>query len=68
MDRLLQMIISMVMRQLINRGVKSGIDYAARRGKPADEMTPEDRTLGQDAKTMAKRARQAANLARRMGR
>ena len=68
MDRLIQMIINMVMKQMINRGVKSGIDYAVRRGKPMDEMTPEDRKLGQDAKAMAKRARQAANLARRMGR
>lgn len=68
MDRIIQMIINAVLRQLVNRGVKSGIDYATRSGKPASDLTPEDRAQSQDAKALAKRARQAANLARRLGR
>ena len=68
MDRIIQMIINAVLRQLVNRGVKSGIDYAARGGKPVSQMTPEDRAQTQDAKALAKRARQAANLARKLGR
>ncbi len=68
MDRLIQMIINAVMRQVINRGVKSGIDYATRGGKPQNLMTPEERDQAKGAKDMAKRARQAANLAKRLGR
>jgi hypothetical protein len=68
MDRIIQMIINTVLRQLVNRGVKSGIDYATRRGKPADQMTPAERQQSQDAKALAKRARQAANIARKLGR
>ena len=68
MDRIIQMIINAVLRQLVNRGVKTGIDYAARGGKPASQMTPADRAQSQDAKALAKRARQAANLARKLGR
>jgi hypothetical protein len=68
MDRIIQMIINVVLRQLVNRGVKSGIDYASRGGKPTSAMTPEERAQSQSAKDMAKRARQAANLAKRLGR
>lgn len=68
MDRIIQMIINAVLRQLVNRGVKSGIDYAARGGKPASQMTPDERAQTQDAKALANRARQAANLARKLGR
>lgn len=68
MDRMIQMIINAVIRQLVNRGVKTGIDYAARGGKPASQMTPEERAQTQDAKALANRARQAANLARKLGR
>ena len=68
MDRIIQMIINTVLRQLVNRGVKSGIDYATRRGKPANLMSPADRTQAQDAQAMAKRARQAADRARKLGR
>ena len=67
MERILQMIINAVIRQLVNRGVKSGIDYASRGGKPASELTQEERAQSVDAKALAKRARQAANLARRLG-
>lgn len=68
MDRIIQMIINAVLRQLVNRGVKSGIDYAARGGKPASQLTPDERAQTQDAKALANRARQAANLARKLGR
>ena len=68
MDRIIQMVINAVLRQVINRGVKTGIDYAARGGKPAAAMTPEERLQSQNAKEIARRARQAANLAKRLGR
>ncbi len=68
MGRIIQMIINAVLRQLVSRGIKSGIDYASRRGKPASDQTPEEIAPSQDAKALAKRARQAANLARKLGR
>lgn len=68
MDRIIQMIINAVLRQVVNRGVRSGIDYATRGSKPTSAMTPQERAQSQDAKSLARRARQAANLARRLGR
>ncbi len=67
MDRVIQMIMNVVLRQLISRGVKTGMNYATRNSTP-DEATPANRHQSQEAKAMAKRARQAANLARRLGR
>ena len=64
MDRILQMIINTVLRLLLNRGVKAGIDRFSR-ARPAD---PADLDQSQDAKAVAKRARDAANIARRLGR
>jgi hypothetical protein len=67
MDRVIQMIMNAVLRQLINRGIKTGMNYATRNSNPDDD-TPANRQQSQDAKAMAKRARQAANLGRRLGR
>jgi hypothetical protein len=55
-------------RPFIGRGINAGIDYAARRGKPASEMTPEERQQAQKGRQLAKRARQMAKMGRRMGR
>jgi len=68
MDRIIQMIINMVLRQVINRGLRTGIDYATRGGKPLEQMSPGERQQTQSGKEMARRARQAANLAKRLGR
>ena len=68
MDRIIQMIINAVLRQVINKGVNAGINRVAGRGKPAGEMTPDERLQAGDATQTAKRARQAANLARKLGR
>jgi hypothetical protein len=67
MDRVIQMIINAVLRQLISRGVKSGIDHATRNSR-LNDATPANRQQSQNAKDMARRARQAANLAKRLGR
>lgn len=68
LSRLIQMIINTLMRRMVNKGVDMGINYAAKRGKPDADMTPEDHEQARAAKEMAKRARQAANLARKIGR
>ncbi|MDH3262909.1 MAG: hypothetical protein OEM24_02805 [Paracoccaceae bacterium] len=57
-----------VFRPFIGRGINAGIDLAARKGKPASEMTPEERQQAQKGKQLTKRARQMAKMGRRMGR
>lgn len=65
-------LMNMVLRQITNRllrsGVNRGIDLAATRGKPREQMTPEDRKQGRAAKQMAKRARQAIRASRKINR
>ena len=68
MDQLIRMIVNMLMRQFIKRGINSGINHFAGPGKPKGEMTPDERKRAQDAKAIAKRAQMAAKIARRMGR
>ena len=64
----MEKLIQMVMNLILKKGINMGIDQLARRGKPASEMTAEDRAQAASAKQTAKRARQAANLARKLGR
>jgi hypothetical protein len=68
LNRLIQMIVNMFVRKAVNKGINAGIDYASRRGKPAGEMTPEERKQAQDARAIAKRACQAARITRKLGR
>lgn len=71
MDRLIQMILNRLMGQLINRGISAGINRVAGKGKSPDEMAPtaltaEDRKTAQVARKAGQRAKQAANIAKRM--
>jgi hypothetical protein len=68
LSRILNMVINMVIRKLVGRGVDAGINYAAGRGRPAEDMTPEEAAQAQEARAISKRARQAAGLAKRLGR
>ncbi|MBP9182043.1 MAG: hypothetical protein KBF78_02835 [Fuscovulum sp.] len=68
MERFLTQILNMVFRKFLNRGINAGIDHLSRRGKPPAEMTPAERQQAQQARDLAKRARQAARLTRRLGR
>lgn len=68
MNRLITMIVNLFVRKAVNTGVNKGIDFAARRGKAPAEMTPGERSQAQDARELAKRARKAARLTRRIGR
>jgi len=67
LDQIISMAMRIFGRRMINLGVSKGIDAAAGRGKPASEMTPEERAQAQSARQAAKRARQAVRLARRLG-
>ncbi len=68
MDRIINMVINLFLRKVLSRGIDAGIDYAAGKGKSRQEMTPEELSTAAAARDTAKRARQAANLARRLGR
>ncbi len=68
LSKLIQMVINIVMRKAINKGVAVGVGYASRRGKSQGAMTPDDLAQAHDAKQMAERAKQAAKLARKLGR
>lgn len=67
-ERLITMAVNIVTRRLINFGINKGVDAVARKGKPKGRMTAEDRKQVQDARALAKRARQAAKITRRLGR
>ena len=67
LTRILNMVINMVLRKVIGKGVDAGINYAVGKGKPAQDMTPEEHAQAQEAKQAAKRARQLASLTRRIG-
>lgn len=67
-QQLISMIVNIVTRRLISLGFNKGIDFAARRGKPKEQMSASDRKQAKDAREIAKRARQAAKITRRLGR
>lgn len=58
-------LLNMLARMFIRTAVDKGIDYAARKGKPDSELTPEERKQAQAAKAMADKAQKAARLGRR---
>lgn len=68
LSKIIQMVINLVLKKVINRGVDAGIDYASKRGKSDDQMTPEDLQQAKSAKEMAKRAKQVINVGRKLGR
>jgi len=73
-ERLIRMVIRMALRPLINRGINAGINAATKRRAAGKANNPQagkpapDALHGARAAETTKRARQAARLARRMGR
>lgn len=65
-EQLINMILRRATRRLVNRGVDAGIDYAARRGRPDEVLTPEERRNAKAARQAARRAKQGAKIVRRM--
>ena len=66
--RILNMILNRFFRRAVNTGITKGVDYAARRGNPASQTTPADHKQAAQGRELAKRARQAARITRRLGR
>ena len=67
-NQIVNMVLRMVVNRLLRRGIDAGIDRVAGKGRPAGQMTPEERRRAQAAKQGAGRARQALRLGRRIGR
>lgn len=59
---------NMLARMFIRRAVDAGVDYAARRGKPESEMTPEEREQAKKARELAQRAKEVSKVTRRLWR
>ncbi|MFM7332883.1 MAG: hypothetical protein ACKO2N_18260 [Tabrizicola sp.] len=61
-------LLTMLARRFMGKAVNAGIDYAARRGKPEAEMTPEEREQAQKGREMAARAKEIQKVTRRLWR
>ena len=57
MDRLLNMILNIFLRRAVNTGFNKGISHFARKGKPAAQMTPEERAQAAKGRELQKPAR-----------
>jgi hypothetical protein len=58
-------LVNLLTRMFVRSAVDAGLDTATHSGKPASEMTPEERSQAKTAKDMAKRFRQTTRLGRR---
>ena len=59
---------NMLTKMFIRQAVDTGIDYAARRGKPESEMTPEEKEQAARARDLAARAKEVQKVTRRLWR
>ncbi len=66
-EQILNTVMRLFGRRMINLGINKGVDVAARRGKPEADMTEAERAQARSARQAAKRARQAVRLGRRLG-
>lgn len=66
-EQIVNMVMRIFGRRMINLGITKGIDVAARRGKPEAEMTEAERKQARAARVAARRARQALRIGRRLG-
>jgi hypothetical protein len=58
----------MLTKLFIRHAVDAGVDYAARRGKPESEMTPEEKAQAQRGRDLAARAKEVQKVTRRLWR
>ncbi|WP_137112154.1 hypothetical protein [Rhodobacter sp. SY28-1] len=59
---------NMLAKMFVRSAVDAGVDYAARKGKPEAELTPEEREQAKRARDMAQRAREIQKATRRLWR
>lgn len=58
-------LVRLLTRKFLGKAINAGIDYAARRGKPKAEMTPEERKQAKTGREMARRAKEISRVTRR---
>jgi hypothetical protein len=58
----------MLTKLFIRHAVDAGVDYAARRGKPESELTPEEKAQAQRGRELAARAKEVQKVTRRLWR
>ncbi|MDP3263386.1 MAG: hypothetical protein Q8M59_10520 [Tabrizicola sp.] len=61
-------LIGMLTRKFLKTAVDKGVKYAAGKGKPEAEMTPEERDQARRAKDLANKAQEVAKVTRRLWR
>lgn len=59
---------NMLAKMFVRSAVDAGVDYAARRGKPEEELTLEEREQAKRARDMAARAKEIQKATRRLWR
>lgn len=59
---------NMLAKMLVRSAMDAGVNYAARRGKPEAEMTPEERLQAKRARDLAARAKEVQKVTRRLWR
>lgn len=65
-DQVIRMLMRLFMRRGINAGINHGSRYLAGRGKPEEDMTPEERANAQNIRKQANSARRILNMGRRL--
>lgn len=58
-------LVRMLTRMFLNKAVKAGIDFAARRGKAEAAMTSEERKQAKTDREMARRVKDISRITRR---
>lgn len=61
-------LLNMLTKMFIRSAVDVGVDYAARKGKPESEMTPEEKEQAKRARDLAARAKEVQKVTRRLWR
>ena len=61
-SKIINMIINTVMRRLLNTAVNKGVDFAANKMKPKDQLTDAEREQGREGQELTKRVKQGRKL------
>lgn len=67
-ERVINMVVNVVLRRVINAGISKGMGLWSRRGKASGPVVPPEARHHDAARANVRRARQAAKITRRLGR
>ena len=66
LNQLINMVVNIVTRRLVNFGINKGIDAVSRKPGAKTPMTPDEAKQAQTTREAVKLARQAARITRRL--